>query len=101
MAFFQRIQDTLVNEVDITKRRSNISVLYNEPAELNTNKQDQCISVQNLDTCDSNIPVSVNSMGAKGMNHYFRAKIKAMQSNYDKLHYEYRKKVCVSHIKIF
>lgn len=42
---------------------------------------------------DPNIPESVNNMGTKAINHYFRSKINTMQNEYDKLHNEFRKKV--------
>ncbi|GJQ76570.1 hypothetical protein Trydic_g2267 [Trypoxylus dichotomus] len=41
---------------------------------------------------DDTIPESVNEMGAKGMNHFFRAKIKKMQNDYDRLQAEYKAK---------
>ncbi|KAK9738900.1 hypothetical protein QE152_g9479 [Popillia japonica] len=38
------------------------------------------------------VPESVNEMGVKGMNHFFRAKIKKMQNDYERLQTEYKMK---------
>lgn len=39
------------------------------------------------------IPSSVNNMGVKGINHFFRAKVKKLQQDVDQLQNEISKKV--------
>ncbi|XP_022902161.1 testis-expressed protein 9 [Onthophagus taurus] len=58
--------------------------------ELSEYQQDKSEEISNSVT--DNIPDSVNDMGTKGMNHFFRAKIRKMQSDFDRLQIEYRSK---------
>lgn len=52
-------------------------------------------NIEILNDDDTILPESVNEMGAKGMNHFFRAKIKKMQNDYERLQADHKTKVCI------
>lgn len=47
------------------------------------------------------VPESVNEMGFKGMSHFYKAKLKKLQEDFDKLQSEYKNKVSTNFKTVF
>lgn len=57
--------------------------------------KENCEGMINKDKSIDGVPESVDQMGVKGMTSFYRAKIKAMQQDFDKLQLELKTKVII------
>lgn len=90
--FSNNIQDNICREIP-----SKLNYVSTQNKKFSDEILDMKAYTNQKSTCEfvvgDDIPESVNEMGAKGMNHFFRAKIKKMQNDHERLQFDYKTKV--------